>query len=69
MWGSEFHNNVPAKVKVQDINLTQLELIVNDTFRKDEKITTKFEAVDDEDVINKAYLDTKLSKIEVKFHK
>ena len=31
--------------------------------RKDEKITTKFEAVNDEDAINTAYLDEKLKKI------
>ena len=29
------------------------------------KKTTKFEPSNDEDVVNKAYLDTKLSKIEV----
>ena len=32
---------------------------------KDEKLTTKFEAVNDEDVINKGFLDTNLSKIEI----
>ena len=32
--------------------------------KKKEKITTNFEAVDDEDVINKAYLDEKLKKID-----
>ena len=31
--------------------------------KKDEKITTNFEAVDNEDVINKGYLDSKLLKI------
>ena len=32
--------------------------------RKDEKITTDFEAVGDQDVINKAYPDEKLKKID-----
>ena len=32
--------------------------------KKDEKVTTNFEAVDDKDVINKAYLDKKLKKID-----
>ena len=32
--------------------------------KKDEKITTNFEPFNDEDIINKTYLDTKLSKIE-----
>ena len=63
-WQKEFYNNVSAKDRVQDINLNLLKLKVNDTYKKDEKITTKFEAVIDEDVINKAYLDTKFSKIE-----
>ena len=35
-----------------------------DTYKKDEKITTNFEAVDDSDVINKGYLDSKLLKID-----
>ena len=35
-----------------------------DTYTKDQKISTNFEAVDDEDVINKAYLDSKLLKID-----
>ena len=48
---------------MQDLNLNQLKLKVNNTYQKNEKITTKFEAVNDEDVINKAYLDTNLSKI------
>ena len=64
LWQKEFYNNVSAKDRVQDINLNQLKLKVNDTYKKDEKITTKFEAVIDEDVINKTYLDTKFSKIE-----
>ena len=32
--------------------------------KKDEKITTNFEAVDNEDVINKVYLDEKFKKID-----
>ena len=35
----------------------------HDTYTKDEKLTTKIEAVNDEDVVNKAYLAGKLSKI------
>ena len=35
-----------------------------DTYKKDEKITTNFEAVDDSDVMNKAYLDDKLKNID-----
>ena len=64
LWRSEFYNNVSAKDRVQDINLSQLKLKVNDTYKKDEKLTTKFELSNDEDGVNKAYLDEKLSKIE-----
>ena len=34
-------------------------------YKKDEKILTNFEPSNPEDVINKAYLDEKLSKIDV----
>ena len=46
------------------MNLNQLKLEVHDTYKKYEKLTTNFEAVNDEDVMNKAYLDTNLSKIQ-----
>ena len=64
LWRFEIYDNVSAKVRVQDINLNQLKLNVNDTYKKDEKITTNFETSVDADVIIKAYLDTKLSKRE-----
>ena len=35
---------------------------VHDTYKKDEKLTTNFEPTDTSDVINKGYLDEKLSK-------
>ena len=62
LWRSEFYNNVSAKDKMQDISLNPLKLKVNDTYKKDEKLTTKFEPSDDSDVIRRTYLDTKLSK-------
>ena len=37
---------------------------MNEIYEKNEKIATKFEPSDDEDVVNKAYLNTKLSKID-----
>ena len=40
-----------------------MKLEVLDTYKKDEKLTTNFEPVGDSDVINKAYLDEKLIKI------
>ena len=52
------------KEKLQDSNINQLKLEVHDTYKKDEKITTIFGAVNDEDVVNKGYLDEKLIKID-----
>ena len=46
------------------MNINQLKLEVHDTYKKDEKITTNFEPINNEDFTNKAYLDEKLSKIE-----
>ena len=64
LWESEFDGIVSRRDKLQDANISQLELEVHDNYKKDEKITTNFEPVDDEDVINKAFLDSKLLKID-----
>ena len=61
--GSELDNIDSKRGKLQDLNIDQLILEVHDTFEKDEKITTNYEAVNDEDVINKSFLDEKFSKI------
>ena len=60
LWESEFDGIVSKRDKLQDLNINQLKLEVHNTYKKDEKITTNFQAVDDKDVINKAYLDSKL---------
>ena len=44
--------------------MNQLKLEVHDTYKKDEKITPHFEAIDNKDVINKAYIDSKVLKID-----
>ena len=64
LWESEFDNIVSKRDKLQDLNINQLKLEVHDTYKKDEKITTNFEAVDNEDVKNKGHLDSKLLKID-----
>ena len=64
LWESEFDGIVSKRDKLQDLNINQLKLEVHDTYKKDEKISTNFQPVDDSDVINKAYLDDKLSEIE-----
>ena len=64
LWESEFDGIVSKRDKLQDLNINQLKLEVHDTYKKDEKLTTKFEPVDNEDVINKSYLDEKLIKID-----
>ena len=63
LWESEFDGIVSKRDKIQDLNINQLKLEVHDTYKKDEKITTNVEAVDNEDVINKGYLDENLIKI------
>ena len=63
LWQSEFDGIVSKRHKLQDLNINQLKLEVHDTYKKDEKITTNFEPIDNEDVVNKGYLDEKLLKI------
>ena len=63
LWESEFDGIVSKRDKLQDSNISQLKLEVHDTYKKDEKITTNFKPIDNSDVINKAYLDEKLLKI------
>ena len=64
LWESEFDGIVSKRDKLQDANINQLKLEVYDAYKKDEKLTTNFEPVDDLDVINKGYLDSKLLKID-----
>ena len=63
LWESEFDGIVSKRDKLQDFNNNQLQLELHDSYKKDEKITTNFEPVNNEDVINKGYLDEKLLKI------
>ena len=63
LWESEFDSIVSKRDKLQDANISQLKLEVHDTYKKDEKITTNFEPIDNSDVINKGYLDEKLLKM------
>ena len=64
LWKSEFDCIVSRRDKLQDLNINQLKLEVHDTYKKDEKITTNFEHIDNSDVIKKRYLDEKLKKID-----
>ena len=64
LWESEFDGIVSKRDKLQDLNINQLKLVVHDTYKKCEKITTNFEPIDNSDVINKGYLDSKLLKID-----
>ena len=63
LWESEFDGIVSKRHELQDSNINELKLEVCDTYKKDEKITTNFEPVNNSDVINKGYLDEKLLKI------
>ena len=64
LWESEFDGIVSKRDKLQDANINNLKLEVHDTYKKDEKITTTFKAVNDEDVINKGFFGEKLLKID-----
>ena len=64
LWESEFDGIVSKRDKLQDLNFNQLKLEVHDSYKKDGKPTTDFEAIDNKDVINKAYLHSKLLKID-----
>ena len=64
LWESEFDGIVSMRDKLPDLSNIQLKLEVYDTFKKDDKITTNFEPTNDEDVINKTYLDEKPKKID-----
>ena len=62
LWESEFDGIFSKRDKLQDANISQLKLEVDDTYKKDEKITTNFAPIDNSDVINKGYLDEELKK-------
>ena len=64
MWESEFDNIVSKRDKLQEMKINQIKLELHDSFKKDEKITTEFEHVNFDDVINKAYLEEKLHKLD-----
>ena len=42
------------------MNVNRLKFKVNDTYSKDEKVTTNFELSDNEDVVNEAYRYTEM---------
>ena len=63
LWESEFDNIVSKRVKLQDMIIDKLKLEVHDSYKKDEKLATNLDAVSDEDVVNKTYLDEKVLKI------
>ena len=50
------------------MNSNQIKLEVHDTGEKDEKMSTKFERSNQEDVINKFYLDEKFSNERITYH-
>ena len=63
LWDSEFDGIVSKRDKLKDFNINQLKLEVYDTYKKDGKLTTDFQPTSDSNVINKAYQDEKLQKI------
>ena len=64
VWESESDHIFPEKDKMQDVNVNQFKLEIHDTYKRNEKITTNFEPIEDSDAINKTFIDKKLSKTE-----
>ena len=60
---SEFHNNASATDRMQDKNFNQINFKMNDTSKKNKKLTTNLESFDDTDALNKIYLDKNLYKM------
>ena len=59
----EFDNIVSKRDKLQDLYINSIKLKIQDTYKKDEKITTDFEHINNKNVINKSYLDERLFEI------
>ena len=57
LWESDFDGILCKRDKLQDSNINQLKLELYDTYKKMKILTTNFEAVNNENVINKGYLD------------
>ena len=53
LWRSEYYCEFSAKDKTQDLNQTQLKLEVNYSYKKEEKISKKFEPFNEKDVVSK----------------
>ena len=64
LWESEFDGIVSKRDKSQAVDISQLKLKVNEAYKKGEKITTNFEPVNNENGINKSYLDEKFEEID-----
>ena len=63
LWESECDNIVSKKDKLQDLKFNQLKLEVNDTYKKNEKLSKNFETIRTEGVINKFHLEDRLLKV------
>ena len=55
LWESKFDEIVSKKDNVQYLNINQLKLELHDSYKKDEKLSTNFEPVNNEHVINKVF--------------
>ena len=63
LWRSVVYNNVSAKDRFQKSTFNQLKLKLNHIYKKTEKLTSNFEPDNYEDVVNKCYLGTEISKV------
>ena len=63
LWEGQFDKNFSKRNNLQGLKINQVKLELHDSYKKDEKLTTNSEPMNNEDVINKEYLDEKLLKI------
>ena len=64
MWEPEIDNIVSKREKLQGLNINQTKLKYVIVKKRWKKITTNFETVNDENVVNKTFLDEKLLEID-----
>ena len=54
---SKFYNNVSSEIRLQDEKLQALNVNLNKTYKKHEKVRSNYESSNDENVVNAAFLD------------
>ena len=64
LWRIDFYKHVSTQDRPQYTNRNPLKVKVSDIYKKNEKSTTQFQPCKDEDVLNKAQVAARVSKVE-----